>query len=169
MPDEFNIQLVAHSTREPRDRDHQRLGRTVEAIRGTTAEGGFHVLMVRNLEAPMARAILDLPIAPRHRTDAECAPDMWGVCRCGAVHGEPCEGCQARGYHAAGCAFGPGNVYFACSNCDGGIAAKLHHAGATVGHGQEVEIEDIPEACPYCGDAINPEAAEDAVREEWWG
>ena len=41
---------------------------------------------------------------PIHESDAECTLDEDDCCEvCGVMHGDPCEECGGRGYHAAGC------------------------------------------------------------------
>lgn len=153
-----------------RDADLRKLGRRgVRALALDTREG-LHRLMVRPSDGPHARILLGLPEGEYHHRDEDCAPDEDLVCTgCGVVFGPPCEACRARAYHRDGCALGAsGSATFECHACDGEVACNLRHSGG-VANAPEVEVEDIPEACPYCDAPIDWRAAEAAVLDQWWG
>ena len=44
------------------------------------------------------------PTTP-HTTDSDCTLDSTDICRgCGVYHGDPCQDCGGRGFHAESCA-----------------------------------------------------------------
>lgn len=87
----------------------QRLNTQLKAL-GITAEateewdGGAEL---STLALDDLRRLVDALAAYRHTRDADCAPFLRadGTCTvCGVAHGEPCDACGGRGFHAAGCA-----------------------------------------------------------------